>query len=51
MTLVRANATKVVVVLIYTLAALTVFILNDKVIWDVGLVSCHWQRNRSLGRQ
>ena len=38
MTLVRANATKVVVVLIYTLAALTVFILNDKVIWEVGLI-------------
>ena len=38
MTLVRANATKVVVVLIYTLAALAVFVLNDKVIWEVGLV-------------
>ncbi len=38
MTLVRANATKVVVVLIYTLAALVVFMLNDKIIWEVGLV-------------
>ncbi|NHF59801.1 sulfite exporter TauE/SafE family protein [Flavobacteriaceae bacterium TP-CH-4] len=38
MTLVRANATKTVVVLIYTLAALAVFIANDKVDWKVGLV-------------
>lgn len=38
MTLVRANATKVVVVLVYTLAALAVFEMNDKVQWDVGLV-------------
>ncbi|MEX0287940.1 MAG: sulfite exporter TauE/SafE family protein [Flavobacteriaceae bacterium] len=38
MSLVRANATKVVVVLIYTLAALVVFVLNDKVIWEVGLI-------------
>jgi hypothetical protein len=38
MSLVRANATKVAVVLIYTFAALAVFILNDKVIWGVGLV-------------
>jgi uncharacterized membrane protein YfcA len=38
MSLVRANATKVAVVLIYTLAALVVFILNDKVIWKVGLI-------------
>ena len=38
MTLVRSNATKVAVVLIYTLAALTVFVLNDKVIWEVGLI-------------
>ncbi len=38
MTLVRANATKVVVVLIYTLAALAVFEMNDKVQWKVGLV-------------
>lgn len=36
MTLVRANATKVAVVLIYTLAALAVFVLNDKVIWEAG---------------
>ena len=38
MNLVRANATKVAVVFTYTLAALAVFILNDKVIWEVGLV-------------
>jgi uncharacterized membrane protein YfcA len=38
MSLVRSNATKVVVVLIYTLAALAVFVLNDKVNWVVGLV-------------
>jgi uncharacterized membrane protein YfcA len=38
MTLVRANATKVVVVLIYTLAALVIFVLNDQINWHVGLV-------------
>jgi uncharacterized membrane protein YfcA len=38
MSLVRANATKVAVVCIYTLSALVVFILNDKVNWDVGFV-------------
>jgi len=38
MTLVRANATKVAVVFMYTLSALAVFIFNDKVIWEVGLV-------------
>lgn len=38
MNLVRVNATKVAVVFIYTLAALAVFIWNDKVIWKVGLV-------------
>ena len=38
MTLLRANATKVVVVLIYMLSALTVFVLNDKVQWMVGIV-------------
>ncbi len=38
MNLVRVNATKVAVVFIYTLAALAVFVLNDKVIWKVGLV-------------
>ncbi len=38
MTLVRANATKVAVVFIYTLAALAVFVLNDKVNWKVGLI-------------
>ncbi len=38
MTLVRANATKVAVVFVYTLAALAVFVLNDKVDWKVGLI-------------
>lgn len=38
MNLVRANATKVAVVFTYTLAALAVFIANDKVLWEVGLV-------------
>jgi uncharacterized membrane protein YfcA len=38
MNLVRVNATKVVVVLIYTLSALAVFVLNDKVNWVVGLI-------------
>ena len=38
MSLVRANATKVAVVCIYTLSALVVFILNDKVNWIIGFV-------------
>jgi uncharacterized membrane protein YfcA len=38
MNLVRVNATKVVVVFIYTLSALAIFILNDKVNWEVGLI-------------
>lgn len=38
MTLVRANATKVVVVFIYMLSALAVFVLNDKVDWFVGFI-------------
>ncbi|PIF00081.1 MAG: integrase [Maribacter sp.] len=38
MTLVRANATKVVVVFIYTLSALAVFALNDKVNWKMGFI-------------
>ena len=38
MTLVRANATKVAVVFMYTLSALTIFVWNDKVIWKVGLI-------------
>ena len=38
MSLVRANATKVAVVFIYTLSALAVFIYNDVVLWKVGLV-------------
>jgi uncharacterized membrane protein YfcA len=38
MNLVRVNATKVAVVLTYTLSALAVFIFHDKIIWKVGLV-------------
>lgn len=38
MTLVRANATKVAVVLIYTFSSLAVFIYHDKVIWKIGLI-------------
>ena len=38
MSLVRANATKVAVVCMYTLSALVVFILNDKVNWVIGFV-------------
>lgn len=38
MSLVRSNATKVAVVLLYMLSALTVFALNDKVNWQIGLV-------------
>ena len=37
MTLVKANATKVTIVFIYTAAALIVFILNDKISWIHGL--------------
>ncbi|WP_190808907.1 sulfite exporter TauE/SafE family protein [Flagellimonas sp. S3867] len=37
MNLVRVNATKVSVVLAYTLSALAVFIINDKVDWLAGL--------------
>ncbi|KPM33611.1 Putative permease [Croceitalea dokdonensis DOKDO 023] len=38
LSLVRANATKVVVVFIYMLSALAVFAYNDKVDWWIGLV-------------
>lgn len=38
MTLVRSNATKVVVVFMYSVSALVVFILNDKVNWVMGLI-------------
>ena len=38
LSLVRANATKVAVVFIYTLSALAVFVLNDKVNWEMGLI-------------
>ncbi len=38
MTLVRSNVTKVAVVCIYTISALAVFVLNDKVNWTVGLI-------------
>ncbi|TAI48982.1 sulfite exporter TauE/SafE family protein [Flagellimonas allohymeniacidonis] len=38
MNLVRVNATKVVVIFVYMLAALAVFAYNDKVVWKVGLI-------------
>lgn len=38
MTLVRSNATKVAVVFMYSIAALIVFVLNDKVNWVMGLI-------------
>ena len=38
MSLVRTNATKVFVVFIYTIAALIVFILNDKVNFTIGFI-------------
>ncbi|MGX1929940.1 sulfite exporter TauE/SafE family protein [Flagellimonas sp. 2504JD4-2] len=38
MNLVRVNATKVVVVFIYMLAALAVFAFNDKVNWKLGFI-------------
>ena len=38
LSLVRTNAIKVAVVCIYTLSALAVFVLNDKVNWKIGLV-------------
>ena len=38
MSLVRSNATKVVVVFIYMLAALAVFVHNDLVNWKIGLI-------------
>lgn len=38
MNLVRVNATKVVVVFVYTLSALVVFVLNNKVDWKTGII-------------
>ncbi len=38
MSLVRANATKVTVVCIYTIGALIMFYLNDKINWKYGLI-------------
>jgi len=38
MNLIRVNATKVVIVFIYTLSALIVFVLNDKVDWKIGIL-------------
>ena len=38
MSLVRVNASKVMIVLIYSSASLLVFIFNDKVDWMVGLI-------------
>lgn len=36
--LVRANAVKVLIVLCFTVFALGVFVLNDQVVWSVGLI-------------
>lgn len=36
--IIRANACKVFIVLIYTVPALLVFILNNQVVWDVGIL-------------
>ena len=36
--LVRANAVKALIVLMFTIAALFVFVLNDQVRWDLGLL-------------
>ena len=38
LSLVKSNATKAVVIVIYMSAALLVFILNDKVDWKIGLI-------------
>ena len=38
LSLVKTNATKVSVVFFYTIAALAVFVINDKVNWTMGLV-------------
>ncbi len=38
MSLVRSNATKVAVVLLYMISALAVFAYNDKVNWKIGLI-------------
>jgi hypothetical protein len=36
--LVKANATKVAVVCIYTIGAIAIFALNDKINWKYGLI-------------
>ncbi|MDI3502613.1 MAG: uncharacterized protein PWR13_830 [Archaeoglobi archaeon] len=36
--IIRANASKVLIVLIYTVPALLVFILNNQVVWDIGIL-------------
>jgi len=36
--IIRANASKVLIVLIYTIPALSVFILNNQVVWDIGIL-------------
>jgi len=38
LSLVKSNAVKVFVVLIYTIAAVSVFFVNDKINWKIGLV-------------
>ena len=44
MTLIRANATKVALISIYTLGALILFAINEKVDWVAGL----WMAGGSL---
>jgi uncharacterized protein len=36
--LVRANAAKIVIVLLFTISSLVVFVRNDQVVWSVGLL-------------
>jgi len=38
MTLIKANATKVTIVCIYTIGAIVMFYLNDKINWKYGLI-------------
>jgi hypothetical protein len=36
--LVRANAVKVVIILLFTISAMAVFVMNDQVWWGIGLL-------------
>ena len=36
--LVRANAVKVLIVLVFTISALAVFVVNQQVVWTIGLI-------------